>query len=256
MRFLYYLSILFFISISCKKKAEETPTPDTNGGNGTIKNSSISIQFETRAGDDRFVIGQNFVNSSNETFSASLLRYYVSNLVLKKPDGSLTKLPNTYFLIDAESRETITVPNVPEGNYSGLSFLIGVDSAKTESGVQTGDLDVTKGMFWNSWGVYINFMMNGNSPSAKNASKAFQYHIGGYSNHYSALQTVSTDFGTLLMVKQNAVPQVHYFVDVLKVFNPNVISIAKTPVWEDTGDTSRLISENYKNMFQLSHIHN
>jgi hypothetical protein len=239
------LSFLF----SCKKKAEETPK-------ASIKTSSISIQFETRAGDDRFVIGQNYVNSSNETFNVNLLRYYVSNLVLRKPDGSATKLSDTYFLIDAEGRETITVPNVPEGNYSGLSFLIGVDSAKTKSGVQTGDLDVTKGMFWNSWGVYINFMMNGNSPSAKNASKAFMYHIGGYDRHYAALQTVSTDFGILLMVKQNAVSQVHYFVDILKVFNPNIISIAKTPVWEDTGDTSRMISENYKNMFQLSHIHN
>ncbi len=243
---------------SCKKKAAETPTIDTS--------TNVELKFQHFAGSELLAFNKEYVNSSNETFNITALKYYVTNVTLIKNDGSKTSIPDTYFLIDASKNDAsstygVKLRKVPEGNYSGISFLIGVDSAKTVSGALAGDLAPEadpEHLEW-VWEGYIGMYFTGTSPASPKSDKSFAYRVFGYKGIYNALQTVTINFGeTLLMAKQNAVPSVHLYVDLLKVFkNPNTLSIAKTPETQRAADsTNQAISRNYADMFSLAHIHN
>lgn len=266
-KFLLY-SWMFLAIAACKKKAEE-PNPantiiDPETGQ-KLKIGNIKLEFEHVVGNAAFQTNTNFLNSSGETFQVSTLRYYISNVKLKKPDGSFTVIPKTYHLVSAvrnnanlNASPIITIPNVPEGNYSGVSFLIGVDSVQTESGAQTGDLSPDLGMLW-VWEGYSPLEFMGKSAASKSSDKSFSYQIFGYKEPHNASQTISCDFGTsLLMAKQNATPIVHFKVDILEFFQtPKTISIANlNSTVTKANSTNKMLSENYKDMFRFEHIHN
>jgi hypothetical protein len=61
-----------------------------------------------------------------------------------------------------------------------MEFMIGVDSARNNSGAQTGALDPTNGMFW-SWSTgYIMAKFEGTSAQSPAAANALKFHIGGF----------------------------------------------------------------------------
>ena len=65
----------------------------------------------------------------------SLFKYYVSNFIFNKEDGSSYTVPkdSCYFLIDESeaASQTVEFNNVPAGKYVSVSFTIGVDSLKS-----------------------------------------------------------------------------------------------------------------------------
>jgi hypothetical protein len=253
------------IWFSCKKKAEENPTPD-NGGTDkpSVKTGSIKLEFQHLVDGENLKINTDYMNPSGETFQITQLKYYVTNIRLIKPDGSETLVPESYYLVDIAnvypntSTVTLTVPNVAEGNYSAISYLIGVDSTRTESGAQTGDLSPSKDMYW-AWDGYMAMHFEGNSPVSPKSGKYFSYSVMGYKGQYNATQKVTHSFGSsLLMAKPSAVPMVHFSVEALEFFkNPSLLSIAKTPQSPLTADSANVaISKNYRDMFKFEHVHN
>lgn len=269
MKKIILFSILAFSFLfSCKKKAEEAPTPIIDPITGEpipTKYGNVELEFQHFAGSELLALNKDYVNSSNETFKISELKYYVTNVKLIKNDGSKTSITDTYFLIDASKNDVsstfgLILHKVPEGNYSGISFLIGVDSTISTSGALAGDLSPEENpdLHW-VWEGYTGLYFTGISPASTNSDKTFAYRVFGYKGVYNALQTVTINFGSaLLMAKQNAVPSAHLYVDILEFFkNPNTISIAKTPETQREADsTNQAISRNYVDMFSLAHIHN
>jgi hypothetical protein len=82
---------------------------------------------------------------------------------------------------------------VPAGRYTKLGFLIGVDSIRNVSGVQTGALDPAEGMFW-TWSTgYIMAKMEATSPNSTEPAQKVQYHIGGFSGTNNTLEWVELD---------------------------------------------------------------
>ena len=53
-----------------------------------------------------------------------------------------------------------------------------------------GDLDPTKGMYWTWQNGYINFKIEGKSNLSFAKSNDFVFHLGGYQNAFSTLQTI------------------------------------------------------------------
>ena len=270
MKKIILVSILAFTFLfSCKKKAEETPQPiidPITGETVLTKYGDVELELQHFVGGELLSLNKDYVNSSNETFQITAFKYYVSNVKLIKSNGSKTSIPNMYVLVDAvkydaSSTFNILLRKVPEGNYSSISFLIGVDSAKTVSGALAGDLSPeTDGehITW-VWEGYTGVYFAGTSVASTKSDKTFTYRIFGYKGKYNALQTITINFGnSLLMAKQNAVPSLHLYVDVLEFFkNPNTISIAKIPETQREADsTNQAISRNYVDMFKLAHIHN
>ena len=102
---------------------------------------------------------------------------------------------NSFHLIDESVPESQSFSlSVPEGNYSSLNFLLGVDSLHNVSGAQTGELDPAKDMFWTWNSGYVMAKLEGNSPSSALVNHKYEFHIGGFSGKYNVLKNIELHF--------------------------------------------------------------
>ncbi|MDX2190451.1 MAG: MbnP family protein [Bacteroidota bacterium] len=227
----------------------------TNFYVGDPNKGTFQLAMEVEANSKPFRFNTFYENPLGETYNVGLLKYYISNIKLGNTDGSEANLPNTYFLIDAESRNAVQIKNIPQGQYNKLSFVLGIDSAKTKQGGYAGDLDPINGMFWNTWGVYINWMMNGYYKTPSKTVQPFEYHIGGIEKPYSTTQLISVDFGGQTLKIGQGIPKLALSLDVQKFFqSTHAVSLHKTPVVSGIGDSAKIVSENFRHMFQFKHI--
>lgn len=252
--------------IFCSRKKNENPQPqpdppivqpDTTKTDTVpqVKYGSLQVNYAHRAGTDTFLINKDYVNSSNETFRVSKLQYILSNFKLKKKDGSVLVLPNTYFLVDPK-KSSIALNNIPEGTYIGMSYLIGVDSLTTAGGAQAGALDPVNDMYWSWQTGYIHFTMTGISPSSIISTKVFVHDIGGFIAPNQTQQVVSHSFGQdSLLIKKDFRQLITIDVDILEYFkNPVDISIASVSSIMGPGKNSVTSANNYKDMFTFQNI--
>lgn len=257
---------LTFILPSCNKTDNNT----TVEGFG-----SVEIEFDNQAGDKSLIFGNSYTTAFGDEVKFSTFNYFISNIVLVKTDGTEYTVPkdDSYFLCkheDAASR-LITLNNVPAGDYSGLRFVLGIDSAKSVSpiGERTGVLDPASGangMYW-SWNAgYIFVKVEGTSPQAPvdpgSGENIFQYHtglFGGFDsptiNNLKTVKLTVPDEAAAVRANHEA-PHFHLFVDVLQMFtSPTNISIAANP-YSHAGAYSKTVADNYADMFVIDHVHN
>ena len=258
---LYSLFMIAFVAIAVSSCNDDETTPSTNNGPTTYNSGDVELNFENIAGSVFLdpTGATNYVNASGETFSVTNFRYYISNVKLIKEDGSKYEVPNSYFLINANDTNSLLaeLTDIPGGKYTGVEYMIGVDSARNVSGAQTGALDPANGMFWSWSSGYIFMKLEGQSSASSNNS--FVYHIGGYSGVNRGQRTVSLDFTPSVVIvdggKREA--EIHITTDVLEIFkNPNNISIATQSTIMSVGAASSNIATNYADMFSFDHIHN
>ena len=189
---------------------------------------------------------RSYKNALGQDFSVSVFKYYLSNLVLNKADGSHQVLPDTYFLVDAARPTTrdLRLGNVPGGDYTSLTLTLGVDSTRTRAGNYTGDLSPSNNMFWDMNGPeFKNLVFEGHSPQAPHPAPAttggLVYHIAGF-RHASTntIRTFSVPFpaATPLLVRPDKTPNIHTLVDVAQLFrSPNRISFADSASYNVMG---------------------
>ena len=264
MKYLFPCAMLAaFTLLSCKK--EDTPVY-----NGTVK-AALSVEFDNIAGSaDLQLNTATYTNAVGESFKITKLKYYVSNFVLTKIDGSVYTVPqdSCYFLID-ESVESSheALLNIPEGEYKSLSFLVGIDSLRNVADIskRTGVLDPTgaaSDMYWGWNSGYVFFKMEGSAPSVTAADHIFQYHVGGFGGYSSPtpnnLKTITLDLtarGTA-KVKTGKDTNIHLFVDVLKVLSGTAsMSFAATAMIHSAAGGIP-IANNYAAMFKHDHTEN
>jgi hypothetical protein len=96
-------------------------------------------------------------------------------------------------LLDFSERNTaeISLPIAKNKSIKSISYYIGIDSATNTAGAQSGALDPTLGMYWSWQSGYINWKIEGTSPSAKTRKNSFQFHIGGYLTPNLAVKKVA-----------------------------------------------------------------
>lgn len=248
------LAIITFIS-SCKKEETKVEGP-----------GMVAMEFDNRAGAADLELNTTwYKNANNDSMNFSLFKYYVSNFVFTKEDGSNYVVPqdSCYFLIDEadETSQTVEFPNVPAGKYTAVTFTIGVDSLKSTApqSQRTGVLDITThaDMYWVWNSGYIFVKTEGKFSQATGAD--FMYHIGGFGGYSTPtinnLKTVTLVLpGAPVSFGSNNHKNIHTFVDALKVVNGSTnISVPTTPVVMG-GPNAPTIANNYKNMFTIDHI--
>lgn len=255
--------LTFCIHISCKRHPENpsvvNSVPIDTVTNPVVSTNSISIQFETLMGSQPLIYDKDYLNEAGETFRINYFQFYVSNIVLYKQDGSTYAIPESYFLVNPQANNKIIVEKMPFGSYTGISYMIGVDSARNVSGVQKGALDpaLAQGMFW-SWNTgYVFLMLNGSSPSSKQNAKNFEYHISGFRKSNFALQTITNTFPLNLTISEKGISTILYSIELSEFFkNPVQISIAQYSNITTPGNDAAMISNNYRDMFQFQKIEN
>ncbi|CAN5756218.1 hypothetical protein BH11BAC4_BH11BAC4_22330 [soil metagenome] len=259
------LSIITICTIlfsSCKK--DDAPEYNSN-----VK-AELSVEFDNIAGSSDLQLNTgSYVNAAGETFSVSKLKYYVSNFVFTRTDGTVYTVPQneSYFLID-ESDDATHEPSmyIPEGEYNKVSFILGVDSLRSTKDIseRTGVLDPANtgsDMYWDQSKGYIFFNIEGNSTASPSAG-LFNYHIGGFGGSTIAainnIKIITLDLAArgIPQVKSGKKTNIHLMADILKMFTGTAnVSIASTPsVMFETFSSN--IANNYCAMFRHDHTEN
>lgn len=231
--------------------------------------AELIVEFDNIAGSSNLELATaTYTNAAGEPFTVETLKYYVSNFVLTNADGTVYTVPqdSSYFLIDESKAASQEVTlHVPEGAYTTLTFILGVDSLRSTMDIaaRTGVLDPTASageMYWTWNSGYIFFKMEGQSPASPNG--AFMYHIGGFGGYdtpgINNIKTVSIDLVPrgVAQVKQGRHAAIHLMTDVTKLFDGEAtVSIAANPLVMFS-EYSATIATNFTGMFRHDHTHN
>jgi hypothetical protein len=228
----------------------------------------LVIRFDNVAGSEDLVLNtKQYTNSSGESFSISQLQYFISNIKIRRTDGKeySIKQDDSYFLIQENNPATHLLKlKVPAGDYSQLTFVLGVDSLRNTMNIskRTGVLDpassMDNGMYWSWNSGYIFLKMEGESPAAPadpTGNHKFRYHIGGFGG-YSAptinnIKTISLDLtkSGIAKPRNNKKATISVSADILKIFNATTdVSIA-THSSVMFSEYSVNIANNYCKMF-------
>ena len=179
--------IILIVISACKDPIEVKPAnPGLNEGWDTVTNFSglivpqtgiLNIKVKYSFGNEPIIFNtKKYINAASDTFTIREIRHYFSNVTLIKATGERINLKN-YHLMDASvpSTSIISIENVPPGNYTGMTVLLGVDSMRNRGGLQEGALDPAWSMFW-TWSTgYIFYRING----LVNNGKSYSFDIGG-----------------------------------------------------------------------------
>jgi len=268
-RFFLAAGLAAFALSSCKKE-------DTSEYNSGIK-SELTLEFDNIVGDQQLILNSGiYTNASGEPFSVSLLQYFISNIRLKRTDGTVFIVPQneSYFIIQEHNQHTrLCMVQVPEGEYKEVSFMIGVDSLRSTKPIteRTGVLDPANypdghdGIYWSWNSGYIFLKLEGDSPAAPadpNGNKKYRFHIGGFGGYSSPTinnireTTIDLTDNGIVKVKSGRRPVVHFTMDVMKIMNgATAISLAANPTVM-FGAYSANVANNYKDAFAHVHTHN
>jgi len=215
----------------------------------TMAQTQNTIQFIHKVGVDTLQLQQEYTNSFDEKFSINRFKYYVSNIQIN--NQNVNEFVNKYYLIDEADSSTKTISFSTHFNeITSISFVLGVDSIKNVSGVQTGVLDPINGMFWTWNSGYIMAKLEGVSTSAKVAGNLFSHHVGGYKWNENTVRKITLSIPKINQQKQQ---NLAINVDVLKWFqSAHSIQISSHPICHSTGNLAMQIADNYATMFSIS----
>lgn len=236
------------------------------------KLAPLTIEFDNIVGGQNLIIGNEvkYTNSSNEQFTIDNIKYFISNIKVGQFDGSEYIVPqdSSYFLISEGKAEAEV--NVMQGDYTSITFTLGVDSLRSIMGVEgrTGVLDPSgghDGMYWSWNSGYVFFKMEGLSdeaPEDPTGQRKYRYHIGGFGG-FSApsinnLKVITLDLtaGGVAKVRAGRGTNIHLMVDLAKLFEgTNTISIAANPTVMFS-EFSVNVANNLSGMFRHDHTEN
>lgn len=212
---------------ACKKQVAPTEGP-------------LTIKFQNICQDQYISYGQfNYANAAGNQYSINLLKYYVSNVVLIKEDGTEVALKN-YDLIDAfnpTNYSTVEAASIPYGRYTKMRFFMGIDKVRNHSGAQDGDLDPVNNMIW-TWATGYLFMKHeGNFINTNGDTVAMEFHLGTD----AALPTVEIPIN---LTMQEGIERMNIQFDLNKMYNNPTINFNTQPIRHSTAaDDTAWISQ-------------
>ena len=255
------LTLTAALAGGCKEDKDHEPTT----GSGTF-----SLEIDNVVGTQPLTLDtQTYTTPAGDNFTVGTFKYYLSNVALLRADGSAQAVPDTYFLVDAEkpASTTLQLPAVPAGDYTGLRFVVGVDSARTKAGNYTGVLTAENNMFWTMNGPeFINLKLEGTSPQSP--TTALTFHVAGFrgaNGTRNSIRTVTLPFANdaRLLVRAGHTPAIHLKADVLGLFgNPHPVRFATVSRVKSTNppaggfSTMKMADNLAAGMFKIDHIHN
>lgn len=158
------------------------------------KESKIKINItNTGDGDEELHSHQGrehlFVTANNDSVRFETFKYYISNIMfVNSATGVSYKVPNSYYLFGYENStslkpEGVTLPIIPNGTYTHITFGIGVDNSANATTAKQGELDPNAGMAWNWDSGYKFVVIEGNYVFNVNSTSGIVFHIGKNENY-------------------------------------------------------------------------
>ncbi|MBX2931149.1 MAG: hypothetical protein KF781_04270 [Chitinophagaceae bacterium] len=195
-----------------------------------------------------------YTNQWNEPFTVNRFRYYIADLTIEYANGkkSYTYQKPYHLVMEDDTTTKALLLNKSLYKITSIRFLLGIDSVKNTSGVQTDDLDPMKGMFW-TWNTgYIYAKLEGQSDSSKAPAHYFSYHVGGYKHVENAAREIILP---VTINTSSAIKEIVIEADILKWFyGENDIKIQQEPICHQPGKLALKLADNYKNMFLITEV--
>lgn len=220
--------------------------------------NGLTLQFNHCVGDKPMVLDDSlYVNALNQSFTVTKFNYYIGMIRLKQANGKEFLVDTYYFISEDEEKQatkTVFLDKIPAGEYTSVSFIIGVDSAHNCSGAQSGALDPINAMFW-TWNTgYIFMKLEGKTSSSSLPGNTFEYHIGGYKEPSNSIRTVELNFDTPLIIapKENQTIQIKADASEL-LKTPTTIDFTVLPAVNTTLNAT-MIADNYVDIFKILEI--
>ena len=172
-------SLVFF---SCKKKTTDNPPPVIYG--------VVGIHLHTNINTTEVDSGIVATDASGRKFQLNIAQFYAYNFVFKKTDGSTVTLTNDMYILKTIGTEMYVLGSVPTGNYTSLSFNVGVapaqNSQNPSSLVMTSPLYTQNPAMWfGSTGqgyMFVNVQgladTSVSQTSSQSQYQAFSYQLG------------------------------------------------------------------------------
>lgn len=231
-------------------------------------NGNLVLEFDNAYGNNDLIFDvATAANSNKETLKINKLKYIVSNVVLTKADGTTFTYPkaDSYFIADESGETELELLNIPAGDYTKVTFGIGVDEDQWALGAEgQGDFLAkaqAAGMMW-SWSAGYKFLaFEGTYTSATYTDAQFRVHTGQTGTDYN-YTTVTLDLPTKALVRTTITPTIHFIADANKILDGvNKISLtdANTNGTGSNimgGDKLPLVTVNVSKMFTVDHVHN
>lgn len=152
--------------------------------------AELTLGFQLRwRGAPLAVPSAELVGAEGRVLRVTRFAALVSGVALARADGGAVRLDGQYGFIDAETgRLTVTLKNVPEGDYAGLEFQLGVpaavnhtDPAQWAAGHPLNP--IVNGLHWGWSGGYVFAAIEGRWRGAdvvsdeKKTERGFSYHL-------------------------------------------------------------------------------
>lgn len=211
----------------------------------TETHREIQLQFVNSVRDTALVLGKEYINDFGEKFTVANIQYYISNIVLFNDEIS-ENFPDQYFLLDQKQPSTLRISLLTGlEKITSIQFMIGVDSLQNVQGVQTGNMDPAKGMYW-VWNTgYIMAKLEGHAPIINAPRHAFSLHIGGFDKGRNTSRSIS------LPTNKN-MDHFEIMADINKWFNGIHSLPLKTNFFcHEPGSLAMQYADNYAVMFSL-----
>ncbi len=176
------------------------------------------------------------------TFTCTLLRYWVSNVVIERADGDTYTVPNAYFLMEQTAQKTrleVKITGIPTGEYAGIAWGMGVDEGHNHSLDKIeGELSANVDMSWNWKSGYIFFKMEG---AYGDDAAPYKMHVGTDENY----RVVTRTFPTAVTIDSDNPIRVIVKADVPKIFD-DLPAGAPSIVFSPLANT---VADNYQAWF-------
>ena len=231
-------------------------------GSGTNVNPpayDVQLRFINFMGGDTAKVNNNYTNAAGEVFILSNFQYYISNIAFyNNTTNRWETLDGQYYLVSIASDSSRTINlKVSNRNYSQLRFLLGVDSTRNVSGVQSGALDPLNGMFWTWNSGYIMAKLEGRSNVSTAPANSMSYHIGGFRTGENAARTITFNLTTPINIPTNGKSVATLHADGLKWFTGvHNLRIATQAIVHNPGVAAMQFADNYERMFTLVNVQN
>lgn len=236
LRYLLYIALLPLTSFQLPERQEP---PERN----------LRLVFHHQLGKEQLETGKTVRNILGDSISIEKFKYYISNISLTNAAGKLVKLPAQYFLVDENETASKTISlSIPNIQISRIGFLLGVDSIRNVSGIQTGALDPMKGMFWTWNSGYIMAKLEGTAEALLTPGHRFTFHVGGFRMGMNTARYIELS----LPSTNSSVQEIHITADINQWFkSASEIKIAETPVCHSPGALAMKLADNYQTMFSI-----
>lgn len=261
-------AILCVAVLGCSNNDDNSVGDNTNT-TSTATKGKVVLKFDNGIGDQDFIFNTNFNKSNGESFQLEDLKYIISNVRLKDKNGVEYMYPkekNIFIVSEANGNNAgeikIELDGVDGGTYKQITFGIGVDQERYGLGAEgQGDFlekAEAENMLW-SWATGYKFtLFNGECAYDGKTGENLAIHLGSLGTSIDNYREVTLDFPNSIKVASDKKPEVHIFADIAKIFDG-----AKTLNFTDgynevhtNAEKMADITDNFKSMFSVSHVHN